>query len=124
MTLKNLRKFKAMAQGGRCYYCQHPCWANNPLNFARKHRLTVSQAKWFRQTAEHLVPVSEGGKNTRENIVMACHYCNSRRHRCRNPLSASTYLRKVQERVAGGRWHGCAVKFRLTAPRAKPRARP
>lgn len=111
MNLKNIRKLKAKAQGGRCYYCKHPCWASDPRNFARKHRLTVSQAKWFCQTAEHLVPVSEGGDDTLENIVMACDYCNSRRHRCRSPLHASLYLRKVRERVARGRWHACDVNF-------------
>jgi 5-methylcytosine-specific restriction endonuclease McrA len=32
-------------------------------------------------TADHLVPVSEGGGNGRENIVAACKRCNSARGR-------------------------------------------
>lgn len=31
-------------------------------------------------TAEHLTPLSQGGSNTRSNIVAACAECNSGRH--------------------------------------------
>lgn len=110
MTLRNIRELKAAQQGGRCYYCGHPTWAAGPQRFARKHGLTARQVLWFTQTAEHRIALCEGGTNAADNVVMACYYCNSRRHRCRKPLSPSEYRERVQKRLDQGRWHG--VVFR------------
>lgn len=43
---------------------------------------------------EHIVPVSQGGGYTRENIVPACVPCNSKK-RDRTPQQASMLLRRV-----------------------------
>lgn len=32
-----------------------------------------------RRTVDHLIPVSKGGKDTKENLVIACKTCNCRR---------------------------------------------
>jgi 5-methylcytosine-specific restriction endonuclease McrA len=46
-------------QGGRCWWCSEPLGDD--------------------ATVDHVVPVSRGGQNTPENIVMSCISCNSRK---------------------------------------------
>ncbi|MCB5200028.1 HNH endonuclease [Loktanella sp. TSTF-M6] len=60
--------------------------------------------KPLRCTAEHLRPRSEGGRNTEDNIVAACLFCNSNRHRAKIALTPIVYRQHVQERMASGRW--------------------
>ena len=103
-ALKNLRRTKMLAQGGRCYYCDLPMW-DEPLD----HRLPVTcrssrLPKTLRCTAEHLLPRSEGGANTAENIVAACLFCNNSRHRRKEALSPEAHRAHVQQRMAAGRW--------------------
>ncbi|MBL4929995.1 HNH endonuclease signature motif containing protein [Fuscibacter oryzae] len=59
-------------------------------------------------TAEHLHPRSEGGQDTTDNIVAACWYCNSRRHRRKHPLSPEAHRLRVQQRMTAGKWHSTA----------------
>ena len=105
-NLKKIREQKAATQGRCCWYCGHPTWADDSGEFATRHRMTIREAERFKQTAEHLVAKCDGGQDTEANIVMACHYCNSRRHRMRKPLSPSKYKLRVHARLAAGRWHG------------------
>jgi 5-methylcytosine-specific restriction endonuclease McrA len=103
-TLKNIRKKKMIAQGGRCYYCDLPMWDDTHSTFSRKHcRITVL-LKALRCTAEHLHPRSEGGVDTTGNIVAACVYCNNQRHRRKRPLSPEAHRQRVQQRMAAGKW--------------------
>lgn len=103
-ALKNLRRTKMLAQGGRCYYCGLLMW-----NEALDHRLLTTcrssrQPNILRCTAEHLLPRSEGGANTDENIVAACLFCNNSRHRRKKALSPEAHRAHVQQRMAAGRW--------------------
>lgn len=50
---------KLVAQAGRCYYCGREMGP---------------------PTIDHVVPLSEGGRHSIDNIVLACHQCNSRKH--------------------------------------------
>jgi 5-methylcytosine-specific restriction endonuclease McrA len=103
-ALKKIRHRKMLAQEGRCYYCGLPMWdADNGyslLSAGRKGR----RPRALQCTAEHLLPRSEGGANTAENIVAACLFCNNARHRRKQPPSPEIYRMHVQRRMAAGRW--------------------
>lgn len=104
--MRTIRCEKAAIQAGRCYYCNHPTWIRDAGVFATQYGLTIHQSHFFRQTAEHLLPRGNGGNDTAKNIVMACFFCNSRRHRARKPLPATQYKAMVLKRVKRGKWHG------------------
>jgi len=42
--------------------------------------LSFSTKRILRASVEHLLPVSEGGDNRDENLVLACRFCNCKRH--------------------------------------------
>ena len=106
-ALQMIRKRKMIAQKGRCYYCDLPMWdvaaATVPL-------------KELRCTAEHLHPRSEGGKDISDNIVAACLYCNTMRHRCKQPRSPKAHRQHVRKRMAAGKW--LAVRFAFGSSQA------
>lgn len=54
-------------QGGRCYWCG--CKASRIPRHPNGY-------KW---TLDHVVALANGGSNTEDNIVIACHQCNSRK---------------------------------------------
>ncbi|WP_422030722.1 HNH endonuclease [Roseovarius sp.] len=97
-NLKDIRRTKMIAQNGRCYYCDLPMWD------APAASLQARPPKALRCTAEHLLPRCEGGRDASANIVAACWFCNSRRHRRSHPLPPDTYRRHVQKRMAAGKW--------------------
>lgn len=104
-TLRNLRLRAYDAQCGRCFYCHFPMWIANAAQFARSWGMSLAEARRFQCTAEHLVPVAEGGLAIPTNIVAACRFCNQTRHRARKIRSADQYADHVRRRVAAHRWH-------------------
>lgn len=103
--LVTLRKSAFKAQSGRCFYCHVLMWENDPGSFALVHKFTLKQARWFKCTAEHLVAKQDGGLDTAENIVAACRWCNSRRHKRKTVPASKAYLQMVQHRMRRGGWH-------------------
>ena len=96
-------------QSGGCYYCALPMFRsdvdNNILKTARPslvYRLAC--------TAEHLVAAAEGGRDSAENIVAACRYCNHTRHKAKKPLPHGAYKEYVLRRMRAGRWHPMEVR--------------
>src|ERR1700743_1504584 len=79
--LIRLRDRARVRQNGVCYYCQRPMWVANRSEFARIHGLSDRAARQFQCSAEHLVPISQGGGNTSANVVAACVFCNRTRHK-------------------------------------------
>ncbi|MGJ8586783.1 MAG: HNH endonuclease [Yoonia sp.] len=79
-------------------------WDKNPERFAKRYALKKGQLTFFRATAEHLKARSEGGENSRNNIVAACKFCNETRHKAKVPLSPPQYRAKIECRLAKGRW--------------------
>lgn len=105
MTLARLRKSAFKAQSGCCYYCHYPMWENDPELFARTNKIPLSEAWRLQSTAEHLEAKQDGGKNTRENIVAACRWCNSQRHINGQSPGPNTYQQVVRKKVSKERWH-------------------
>lgn len=108
-ALKNIRRTKMLAQEGRCYYCGLPMWDETPNDCPAADCRRNRQPKPLRCTAEHLLPRSEGGADTPENIVAACHFCNQRRHRAKCPRSPEAHRAHVRRRMATGRWLAAQV---------------
>ncbi|WP_408002845.1 HNH endonuclease [Pseudorhodobacter wandonensis] len=79
-------------------------WDEAAAKISSKHNKFQAKLKALRCTAEHLHPRSEGGGNTAGNIVAACFYCNTRRHRRKCPLSPEAHREHVRQRMASGRW--------------------
>lgn len=92
-------------QLGRCFYCEFLIWLDCPVSFARRYGITLRAASGLRCTAEHLIPVSEGGTDDPENIVAVCFRCNQARHRTRKVRTPSEHAAHVARRVVAGRWH-------------------
>jgi 5-methylcytosine-specific restriction endonuclease McrA len=108
-ALKNMRRKKMLAQGGRCFYCDLPMWDEALDPCLPISCRSTGLPKILRCTAEHLHPRSEGGANTSDNIVAACWYCNNSRHRRKRPLSPEAHRAHVQQRMAAGRWLAAQV---------------
>ena len=104
-SLESLRKKAYALQSGRCFYCGSPMWQHNPEQFAARHKLTLKQTKLLKCTGEHLTAHSERGQASTENIVAACWYCNSHRHKTLKPRSPDSYRDHVRKSISKGCWH-------------------
>ena len=92
-------------QGGFCFYCSQPMWLSDDDAFSKRFCIRRRQARTYQCTAEHLVEKQRGGKGG-TNIVAACRYCNSLRHRGRQDRARSpqVWRTRVQTLVAKGKW--------------------
>lgn len=98
------RKRAYERQQGLCHYCASRMWLGDPKDFSRQHGCSIKAARHRQCTAEHLLARQDGGRDTAENIVAACRYCNAARHRRRKPLSADQHVALVRRRLQEGRW--------------------
>jgi hypothetical protein len=80
-------------------------WENKQKEFARKHDITQNYAARFQCTAEHLFARCDGGSNQESNIVAACRFCNSTRHKCKKPPTPEKYKSHICKRLKMGKWH-------------------
>lgn len=113
--LIRLRQLAFAVQRGRCFYCAFPMWVEHPTDVFDDAGLSPKVVDYLRCTAEHLKPVSEGGKDDPGNIVAACRFCNMARHRAKKILSPERYAEHVRKRVALGRWHILSIRRALTS---------
>jgi HNH endonuclease len=104
-SIADLRRRAYEAQAGGCFYCGFPMWESDELQFARRWGIPPTAARRFQCTAEHLVPVSAGGRTCHGNIVAACWFCNQTRHRAGKVRSPEQYTAYVRKRLAVHRWH-------------------
>ena len=103
--IPKIRNIRFREQNGLCHYCGQPMWHSEMPAFCSRYGVSTRMAKYFQATAEHLVPRSEGGSDTLQNIVAACSFCNSHRHHAKRPLSPEAYGKRVKAQLAKGRWH-------------------
>ena len=109
--LAHHRKSAFIAQSHRCFYCGFPMWESDCKSFAQAHKISLSQAKLLKCTAEHLEARRDGGKDAAKNIVAACQWCNQRRHKRKQAPSPGAYQRLVKQRLSKGRWHCMTVSL-------------
>lgn len=105
-SLRKLRSAAFAAQHGRCYYCNQPMWTDDPHSLISDYKISRQQARLLQCTGEHLVAHADGGSSERENIVAACRFCNTRRHKGNAARSPSVYESRVRQRMKQGKWHG------------------
>jgi hypothetical protein len=82
-------------------------WEDNQDKFSSSHGLTARLAKHLKCTAEHLVAQQDKGRDSVENIVAACLWCNKLRHlhRVNKAPDPVTYKSRVRKLIAKGKWH-------------------
>lgn len=110
MTTKIRQRLRYQAfvkQDCLCFYCKLPIWEDSQEKFARSHDLSARLTKYLKCTAEHLVAQQDKGRDTAENIVAACLWCNRSRHsglrhKAPDPV---TYKSRVTKLVAKEKWH-------------------
>lgn len=106
-----IRLAKMHAQGGRCYYCDQPMWEHKKELQERPDRWTNGKPRALQCTAEHLIPRSDGGADTSENIVAACWYCNTTRHRKKQARSPQEHRAHVRKQMRKGRWSRASISL-------------
>ena len=79
-------------------------WEDSPNELAVRYQVSTTQLKPLKSTAEHLQAKQNGGKDIKANIVAACLFCNSHRHKSKNPKDALSYKEKVKLRMIKGSW--------------------
>lgn len=90
MAQNSIQKARARAfknQCGCCYYCGQ----------------RMNQSPLTACTAEHLLARCEGG-GVAGNIVAACQFCNSHRHRRQKPLDPAAWRAHVMKMVQKKAW--------------------
>lgn len=94
--LAKLRRQAAERQGWRCFYCGLPMVDGAvPGGLTRRSLSRLC-------TAEHLVARCEGGAESAENIVAACWWCNSQRHRRKAAPAPEAWREMVRGAVKVG----------------------
>jgi hypothetical protein len=107
------RQIAFILQQAHCFYCLTPIWLQHPREAFGCNNVSPKVARYLQCTAEHLKPVSEGGTGRSDNIVAACYFCNSTRHKAKRILSPERYAQHVRKRITQGRWHVISVKRAL-----------
>lgn len=102
--IRRHRNFAFCLQGGTCYYCGCSMWLTNPAPFMAAFGLNQAQAYRLQCTGEHLLPASEGGRATADNIVAACRFCNETRHRQTKPPTPEVFRAYIRNEMARGCW--------------------
>jgi len=104
-SVHRIREKAYKRQAGRCFYCDCPMWLCNAAAYAKNLDLTLAQVARLQCTTEHLTPKSDGGGNSKGNIVAACRFCNQTRHRRKVIPSPEDYRASIQRRMIKRRWH-------------------
>lgn len=74
-------------EGGRCFYCD---------KHVNLHTIGSCSTRWpdpNAATLDHFIPRSRGGRNSFDNMVLACFSCNN----ARGDMSALDFLAHLQQ---------------------------
>jgi|APLow6443716910_1056828.scaffolds.fasta_scaffold65502_2 5-methylcytosine-specific restriction endonuclease McrA len=114
---QKLRRQAFEKQNCLCFYCQFLMWEKNQEQFAIDHGIPVRLTKHLKCTAEHLVAQQDKGRDTAENIVAACLWCNRLRHKGRQHKAPdpTTYKSIVRRLVQLGKWHPVAASLGIAS---------
>lgn len=75
-------------------------------------------------SAEHLVAREYGGDEAAGNIVAAHIFCNTHRHRSKQPLEPEAFTAKVSRQLGQGQWFSSKDRsLLLKAARIQPASR-
>jgi hypothetical protein len=118
--IAKLRIQSAIIQQCRCFYCGLAMIEPALPEFTPKE-LKPKWQKYLRCTAEHLTARQNQGRDNSQNIVAACWWCNTRRHkgRAENAPNPQKYRQRVQSLMKKGCWHPAntlAVDFHANRP--------
>ncbi|WP_353050317.1 HNH endonuclease [Marinobacter sp. C7] len=91
-------------------------WISSIKEFASFYGISEKQARYFQCTGEHLIPHSEGGDASVENIVAVCSFCNHQRHHRKGVPDPITFRKLVRKRLSEGRWNRHLFASRCQAP--------
>jgi hypothetical protein len=80
-------------------------WLTSPDELIAQLNITKGIAIRLQCTGEHLLARCDGGGPSRQNIVAACHFCNSKRHSRKKVPDPDAYRRLVNKRMRAGKWH-------------------
>ncbi|MFN2353933.1 MAG: HNH endonuclease [Desulfopila sp.] len=78
MDLRKTRWWQRKTASGECFYCGTTVAFKNI-------------------TMDHVVPLTRGGKSTKENLVPCCKKCNTAK-KTMMPLEWQDYLEKIQQK--------------------------
>lgn len=79
--LRKTRWWQQKTASGTCYYCG--------LKFGFKNL-----------TMDHIIPLSRGGRSTKDNLVPCCKECNTRK-KTSLPIEWDEYLQNIDRRSDG-----------------------
>ena len=70
-------------------------WNENPNCFycGLKTNLNYGKTNWLHATIDHVIPLSKGGGDTRENRVLACKGCNF----AKSNMGADEFRKRLKE---------------------------
>lgn len=89
-------------QNGQCHYCGGEAWLFAEMMVrggkAALRRRFGDRYRVYRASREHLLRKTDGGSGLKNNMVMACDGCNTRRGR----LSPHEYRELVRRQIAAG----------------------
>jgi 5-methylcytosine-specific restriction endonuclease McrA len=115
--LQKLRHAAYVKQGGLCFYCNLPIWEDDEEVCSEILSIPERLTKLLRCTAEHLCAKQDAGADVPDNIVAACWWCNSQRHRI--PTAAprpEVYRAKVRKSVQRGGFHPVVASVAARMP--------
>lgn len=91
---ENVRKEITIESGGKCFWCKKKA-VKAEINKRGRPVLYDEAGRIFH--IDHVIPLSEDGKNIKENMVLSCHNCNlsERKKKSANDSEITSFINKI-----------------------------